>query len=44
MKTKSTRNRHSSAFNAKVDLEALIGIKTVAQVAREHSIHPVQVS
>jgi len=44
MKTKSTRKRHSSAFKAKVGLEALMGIKTVAQIAREYSVHPVQVS
>jgi len=25
-------------------LEAVIGIKTVAQLAREYSVHPVQVS
>jgi hypothetical protein len=44
MKAKSTRKRHSSAFNAKVGLEALMGIRAVAQIAREHSVHPVQVS
>ena len=25
-------------------MEAMLGIKTVAQIAREHSVHPVQVS
>jgi len=44
MKTKTKRKRHSEAFKAKVGLEAVIGIKTVAQIAREYSVHPVQVS
>ncbi|MFM7100768.1 MAG: transposase [Verrucomicrobiota bacterium] len=44
MKTKTKRKRHSAAFKAKVGLEAVIGIKTVAQLAREYSVHPVQVS
>jgi transposase-like protein len=44
MKTKTKRKRHSAAFKAKVGLEAVIGIKTVAQIAREYSVHPVQVS
>ena len=44
MKTKPKRKRHSAAFKAKVGLEAVIGIKTVAQIAREYSVHPVQVS
>lgn len=42
MRTKSTRKRHSSAFKAKVGPEVLVGIKTVAQIAREYSVHPVQ--
>jgi len=41
---KSKRKRHNGAFKAKVGLEALLGIKTVAQIAREYQIHPVQVS
>lgn len=44
MKTKTKRKHHSAAFKAKVGLEAVIGIKTVAQLAREYSVHPVQVS
>jgi transposase-like protein len=44
-KTKSNkRKRYSGAFKAKVGLEALIGIKTVGQIAREYEIHPVQVT
>ena len=34
----------SGAFKAKVGLEALMGIKTVGQIAREYQIHPVQVT
>lgn len=44
MNAKTKRKRHSAAFKAKVGMEALMGIKTVAQIAREHSVHPVQVS
>jgi transposase-like protein len=41
---KAKRKRHSAAFKAKVGLEALSGIKTVAELAREYQIHPTQVS
>lgn len=44
MKTKAKRKRHSAAFKATVAMEAMLGVKTVAQIAREHSVHPVQVS
>lgn len=38
------RKRHSAAFKAKVGLEALRQIKTVAEIAREYQVHPAQVS
>jgi len=41
---KAKRKRHSATFKAKVALDALIGVKTVAQIARENNIHPIQVS
>jgi transposase len=41
---KAKRQRHQSAFKAKVGLEALAGIRTVAQIAREYQVHPAQVS
>jgi len=41
---KAKRKRHSAAFKAKVGLEALIGSKTVAEIAREYQVHPTQVS
>ena len=42
MKTK--RIRYNGGFKAKVGLEAILGIKTIAQIAREYQVHPVQVS
>lgn len=41
---KAKRKRHSSAFKAKVGFEALVGLKTVAQLAREYGVHPTQVT
>ena len=41
---KAKRKRHSAAFKAKVGFEALIGLKTVAQLAREYTVHPTQVT
>ena len=38
------RKRYTGAFKAKVGLEALSGIKTVGQIAREYQVHPVQVT
>jgi transposase-like protein len=42
--SKTKRKRYSGAFKAKVGLEALLGIKTVGQIAREYEVHPVQVT
>jgi len=41
---KTKRKRHDSQFKARVALEALKGIKTVQQIAKEFGIHPGQVS
>jgi transposase len=41
---KTKRKRYSGAFKAKVGLEALMGVKTVGQIAREYQVHPVQVT
>src|ERR1041385_1445650 len=41
---KRKRKHYSGAFKAKVGLEAVMGIKTVAQLAREYQVHPVLVS
>lgn len=41
---KNKRKRHDSQFKARVALEALKGLKTVQQIAKEFGIHPGQVS
>jgi transposase-like protein len=38
------RRRHSSAFKAKVALEALKGEKTLNELASEFGVHPVQIA
>ena len=38
------RKRHSAGFKAKVALEAVKQDKTIAELAREHQVHPVQIS
>jgi transposase-like protein len=40
---KRKRKQYSGAFKAKVGLEALMGIKTTAQIARENDVHPLLV-
>jgi len=42
--SKTKRKRYSGAFKAKVGLEALMGVKTVGQIARDYEVHPVQVT
>lgn len=42
--SKIKRKRSTGAFKAKVGLEALIGLKTIGQIAREYEVHPVQVT
>ena len=41
---KAKRKRYNGAFKARVGLEAILGVKTIAQIAREYQVHPVQVS
>lgn len=41
---KAKRKRHDPQFKARVALEAIKGIKTVQQIAKEFDVHPVQVS
>jgi transposase-like protein len=43
-KMRAKRRRLEAGFKAKVGLEALKGIKTVAQIARDYQVHPNQVS
>lgn len=39
-----SRRKHQPEFKARIALEALKGIKTVAEIAKAHTLHPVQVS
>lgn len=41
---KRSRRNHSAQFKARIGLEALKGVKTVAEIARENKLHPTQVS
>ncbi len=41
---KAKRRRHEPEFKARVALEALKGIQTIQQIAKDFNIHPVQVS
>lgn len=41
---KARRRRHDPEFKARVALEALKGVKTIQQIAKEFEVHPVQVS
>ena len=38
------RKRHDPEFKARVALEALKGVKTIQQIAKDFDIHPVQAS
>ena len=41
---KAKRRRHDPEFKARVALEAIKGIKTIQQIAKNYDVHPVQVS
>lgn len=41
---KAKRKRHDPEFKARVALEALKGVTTIQQIAKDFSVHPVQVS
>ena len=41
---KAKRRRHDPEFKARVALEALKGVKTVQQIARDFDLHPMQVT
>ncbi len=40
---KQKRKQYSGALKARVGLEAIIGIKTTAQIARDNQVHPLLV-
>lgn len=39
-----TRRKLQPEFKARLALEALKGLKPVAEIAKEHTVHPVQIS
>ena len=41
---KAKRKRHDNTFKARVALEALKGIKSIQEIAKEFDLHPMQVS
>jgi transposase-like protein len=41
---KAKRRRHAPEFKARVALEALKGVRTIQEIAKEYEVHPVQVS
>ena len=41
---KAKRKRPDPQFKARVGLEALKGVKTIQQIAKEYDVHPTQVS
>ncbi len=41
---KGIRRRHDPEFKARVALEAIKGMKTFQEIAKDFDIHPVQVS
>jgi transposase-like protein len=42
--TRTPRRNHSSAFEAKVALDAIRGDKTMAELAQLHDVHPNQIT
>lgn len=42
--SKAKRKRYTGAFKAKVGLEAIMGVKTVSEIARHYQVHPAQVT
>lgn len=41
---KAKRKRYDAQFKAKIGFEAIRGIKTIQQIAKENQIHPTQVT
>jgi len=41
---KRPRRNHSATFKARIAKEAIRGVKTIAEIAQENELHPVQVS
>lgn len=41
---KEPRRNHSATFKARIAMEAIRGVKTVAEIAAENNLHPTQVT
>ena len=41
---KAKRKQYSPAMKAKVGMEATLGVRTVAQIARQYQVHPTLVT
>jgi transposase len=41
---KQPRRNHSAAFKARIAMDGIRGVKTVAEIAAENSLHPTQVT
>ncbi len=41
---KKPRRNHSAQFKARVAMEAVRGVKTIAEIAAENNLHPTQVT
>ncbi len=41
---KRQRRKHTAEFKARIALEAIKGVKTISQIAKEFEVHPVMVS
>lgn len=41
---KKPRRNHSAQFKARIAMEALRGVKTVAEIAADDNLHPTQVT
>jgi transposase-like protein len=44
MSERKKRTVHGAELKAKVELEAVRGVKTINEIAQEYGVHPVQVS
>jgi transposase len=40
---KKQRRKHTAEFKARVAIEAIQGLKTVSEIAKEYEVHPVMV-